>query len=200
MNQQKREKKHLKHGLLMYFSDNSENCANYIKFAKHVLRFLHRVRSIATRMWIIQGNACVVLNIVLYHISTFVSAWIIQNSKVQETHVWITTFYCFQSSYSIPVTAYLDDDTSNFMYLKNVKTDKVSRVTQYSVWLRAGRPGDRGSILGRGERIFPVSRPSLRPTQPPIEWVPGSPFPGDKARPGRDADHSLPSSVEVENE
>jgi hypothetical protein len=28
----------------------------------------------------------------------------------------------------------------------------------------------------------------------------GGPFPGAKARPGRDADHSPPSSVEVENE
>jgi hypothetical protein len=46
----------------------------------------------------------------------------------------------------------------------------------YSVWLRAGRPGDRGSIPGRGQRIFPlasVSRPSLRPTPPPVQWVPG---------------------------
>jgi hypothetical protein len=28
----------------------------------------------------------------------------------------------------------------------------------------------------------------------------GGPFPGDKARPGRDADHSPPSSAEVVNE
>jgi hypothetical protein len=28
----------------------------------------------------------------------------------------------------------------------------------------------------------------------------GGPFPGDKARPGRDADHSLPFSAAVENE
>jgi hypothetical protein len=28
----------------------------------------------------------------------------------------------------------------------------------------------------------------------------GGPFPGDKARPGRDADHSPPSSAEVKNE
>jgi hypothetical protein len=28
----------------------------------------------------------------------------------------------------------------------------------------------------------------------------GGPFPGGKARPGRDADHSPPSSAEVENE
>jgi hypothetical protein len=36
--------------------------------------------------------------------------------------------------------------------------------------------GDRGSIPGRSERIFPlasVSRPALRPTQPPVQWVPG---------------------------
>jgi hypothetical protein len=59
----------------------------------------------------------------------------------------------------------------------------------------AERPGDRGSIPGRGERIFPlasVSRPALGPTQTPVQWVP---FPGGKARPGRDADHSPPSEV-----
>jgi hypothetical protein len=57
--------------------------------------------------------------------------------------------------------------------------------------------GDRGSIPGGG-KIFPVasvSRPALRPTQPPVQWVPGV-----KARPGRDADHSPPSSAELENE
>jgi hypothetical protein len=51
--------------------------------------------------------------------------------------------------------------------------------------------------------IFPltsVSRPALRPTQPPAQWVPGVPSPGVKVRPGRDADHSPPSSAEVENE
>jgi hypothetical protein len=54
-----------------------------------------------------------------------------------------------------------------------------------------------------GQRIFPlasVSRPALGPTQPPVHWVPGVLSPGVKARPGRDADHSLPSSAEVENE
>jgi len=78
----------------------------------------------------------------------------------------------------------------------------VSRVAQYSVWLRAGRPGDRGSIPGKGQRIFPlisVSRPALGPTQPPVQWVPGVLSQGTKARPGRDADHSPPSSAEVRN-
>jgi hypothetical protein len=36
------------------------------------------------------------------------------------------------------------------------------------------KTGDRGSIPGRGERIFPltsVSRPSLLSTQPPVQWI-----------------------------
>jgi hypothetical protein len=40
---------------------------------------------------------------------------------------------------------------------------------------QSGRLGDRGSIPGRGEMIFPlasVSRPALGPTQPPAQWVP----------------------------
>jgi len=45
-----------------------------------------------------------------------------------------------------------------------------------------------------------VSRPALEPTQPPVQWVPGVLSPGVKARQGRDADHSPPSSAEVENE
>jgi hypothetical protein len=63
-----------------------------------------------------------------------------------------------------------------------MKRDK-RKLSQYSVWLLAGRPGDRRSILGRGERIFPVasmSRPALGPTQPPVQWVPGIHSPGLK--------------------
>jgi hypothetical protein len=55
----------------------------------------------------------------------------------------------------------------------------------------------------QGQRIFPlasVSRLALGPTQPPVQWVPGVLSPGVKARPGRDADHSPPSSAEVKNE
>jgi hypothetical protein len=54
-----------------------------------------------------------------------------------------------------------------------------------------------------GQRIFPlpsVSRPALGPTQLPVQWVPGGPFPGGKSAAGGDADHSPPSSAEVENE
>jgi hypothetical protein len=45
-----------------------------------------------------------------------------------------------------------------------------------------------------------VSSTALRPTQPPVQWGTGGPFHGVKARPGRDADHSHPSSAEIGNE
>jgi hypothetical protein len=90
----------------------------------------------------------------------------------------------------------------NKILCRHYTTGRAGQLSQYSVWLRAGRPGDLCSIPGRGERIFPVasvSRPALGPTQPPVQGAPGS-FPGAKTRRGRDADHSPPSSAEVENE
>jgi hypothetical protein len=32
--------------------------------------------------------------------------------------------------------------------------ERTTHLSQYSVWVGAGRPGDRGSIPGKGERIF----------------------------------------------
>jgi hypothetical protein len=67
-------------------------------------------------------------------------------------------------------------------------------------WLRPGWSESGGSIPG-GVGIFLFvtgSRPALGPTQPPIRWVPGALSPEVK-RPGREADHSPPSSVEVKN-
>jgi hypothetical protein len=43
-----------------------------------------------------------------------------------------------------------------------------------------------------------ASRMALGPTQPPVQWVLGALSLGVK-RPGREADHSLPSSAEVKN-
>jgi len=54
---------------------------------------------------------------------------------------------------------------------------------------------DGPGIEYRWERDFPhLSRPVLRPTQPPVQWVPEG-----KVLPGRDADPSPPSSAEVKN-
>jgi hypothetical protein len=43
-----------------------------------------------------------------------------------------------------------------------------------------------------------ASRTALRPTQPPIQWVPGA-LSQEVKRQGREADHSCPSSAEVKN-
>jgi hypothetical protein len=51
-----------------------------------------------------------------------------------------------------------------------------------------------GAIMG----IFFSPPPALGPTQPLIQWVPGVISLG-VVRPGREADHSPPSSAEVKN-
>jgi hypothetical protein len=72
-------------------------------------------------------------------------------------------------------------------------------LSQYSVWLRTGQPGSRGSIPARGKGfLYPDS--ALRPTQPSARWLPWVVFPGVKRGRGSDADHSPPSSAEVKNE
>jgi hypothetical protein len=53
------------------------------------------------------------------------------------------------------------------------------------------------SRQGLGIYLFTTaSRTALGPTQPPIQWVPGA-FSLDIKRPGREADHSPPSSAKV---
>jgi hypothetical protein len=60
----------------------------------------------------------------------------------------------------------------------------------------------RGSIPGRGKDYSSILcvQTTLRPIQPPIQWLPGGLFPGGKARLVCDADHSPPSNAEVKNE
>jgi hypothetical protein len=49
-----------------------------------------------------------------------------------------------------------------------------------------------------GQDFSHTSRPTLGSTQSPVQWVPGLTW--GLRRPGRGADHPLPSSAEVENE
>jgi hypothetical protein len=67
-----------------------------------------------------------------------------------------------------------------------------------SDWLQAGRPRGRNSSPDRVKNFLfsKSSRPTLGPTQPPIQWVPGALSPGMK-QPGREADHSPPTSADV---
>jgi hypothetical protein len=59
--------------------------------------------------------------------------------------------------------------------------------------------GVLGFDFRRGLEILftTASRTALKPTQPPIHWVPGALSLGVK-RPEREADHSPPSNAEVE--
>jgi len=49
-----------------------------------------------------------------------------------------------------------------------------------------------------GDEIFRPFRPPLRPTHPPVKWVPS--LSRGKARSGRAADHSPPSGAAVMEE
>jgi hypothetical protein len=71
-----------------------------------------------------------------------------------------------------------------------------------NAWIATGYGLDGpGSIPSGGQEIFlftVVSVPSLGPTQPPIQWVPGALTLGVK-RHGLETDHSPSSSVDVKN-
>jgi hypothetical protein len=83
----------------------------------------------------------------------------------------------------------------------SIRRSRVSSGSTVS-WLRAGRPGDRGSIPGGAEdfssSLCVQTCSGAHPAPCPMGT--GVLSPGVKARPVRDADHSPPSSAEVENE
>jgi hypothetical protein len=72
----------------------------------------------------------------------------------------------------------------------------MSNISRRGVWIQAGRSG----FYSRQCKIFifAASRPALRLTQSPIQWVPGAASSGLK-RQGREADHAPPFSAEVKN-
>jgi hypothetical protein len=90
------------------------------------------------------------------------------------------------------------------IFLRNSYSDPgAGPVQSYSVWLRSGRPDDRGSILRRGKYFFStlyvlLTSSGAHPASYPTDV--GDPISGDKSRPGREADHSFPFSAEVMKE
>jgi hypothetical protein len=71
------------------------------------------------------------------------------------------------------------------------------QLSRHSDGLRAGQPGIY-SQLRRDILLFSTAfRPSLGPTQPPVQWVSGA-LSSRIKEPGREADHS-PSSAQVDN-
>jgi hypothetical protein len=89
-----------------------------------------------------------------------------------------------------------------FRHAESNGHDEMNSVPDSSVGIELGYGLDvRGSRVrfAAGARNFlftTASRTDLGPTQPPIQWVLGAPSLGVK-RPGREADHSYPSSADV---
>jgi hypothetical protein len=80
--------------------------------------------------------------------------------------------------------------------LERTREDWAGMAQWYSAGLRSGWSGVR-IPAGVGNFSLPTaSRPALGPTHPPIQWVLGALSPGVK-RPGRESDHSPPTSAEV---
>jgi hypothetical protein len=102
-------------------------------------------------------------------------------------------------------TPAVNKEESVYMCLGNKPRNRTSvYYWQHLPWSRDSAVGtatgdwmDEGGVRIRvpvGSRIFSTSfRSVLRPTQPTIQWLQGV------KRPGREADHSPPTSAEVEN-
>jgi len=94
----------------------------------------------------------------------------------------------------IPLRCYSFKCIYLLKYVTNIE------LTQSVHWLDYGLD-DWGSIAGRASDLFlyvTASRSALESTQSRIQWVPAILSRGVK-RPGRESDHSHPSSAEVKN-
>jgi hypothetical protein len=69
-------------------------------------------------------------------------------------------------------------------------------LSRYSDGLWAGRPRFDSRQVQEILLSSTASRSALGPTQPPIQWVPGT-HSTEVKRPGREADHSPPPTAEV---
>jgi hypothetical protein len=96
-------------------------------------------------------------------------------------------------------TALASPSTLLLAYILGLNVDAQSELrSRYSDRLRARRPGFDSRQRQELFLYSTESKPALGPTEPPIQWVPGTISPEVK-RPGREADHSPPSSTQVKN-
>jgi hypothetical protein len=118
----------------------------------------------------------------------------------QEIVLFITTLLEPQNLNITTVEKFVVIQLATFFVLRYLLGTKGSRDRAVSIATGYGLDGPRGRNLSSGKgKVFLLStssRPVLGPTQPSIQWVPGALSPGVK-RPGHEADHSPPTSVEV---
>jgi hypothetical protein len=110
---------------------------------------------------------------------------------------------CPSATLSTTNPTWIDSGANQGLRGERPATNDLSQgMAQYSVLLQTGRPGYWDSMPGRVKKIFPLaSVSSLAEAQPAsCTMGTGGPFPGGKARPGRDTDHSPLSSTEIKNE
>jgi hypothetical protein len=100
--------------------------------------------------------------------------------------------------YIVYLRYYMSGNTSIYTFNIISKSVLLILICNVNIMLRAGRPRGWSSSPGREKNILfsKSSRPALRSTQTPIQWVPGALSPGVK-RQGREVDHSPPTSAEV---
>jgi hypothetical protein len=150
------------------------------------LSFLHITLTVITRICVCTSPAYSVTTLVTIQTEVFLYCMLVTERNCAEN--------------KSPIT--LPD--SKFRVRFNCSTT-VFRSRGSSVWCLATdwTTGLSSFDPRQRQEIFPltsVSRWALGHTQPPVQWVLGVLSPGVKARPGRDADHSPPSSAEVVNE
>jgi hypothetical protein len=88
----------------------------------------------------------------------------------------------------------ISTNKENMFYLKCVYTHLLTSENSRDSSVDIGTGWTRDKIC----LLSIAARPALGLTQPPMQWVRGALSPGVK-RPGREADHSPPSSAEVKN-
>jgi hypothetical protein len=106
--------------------------------------------------------------------------------------------FSFQTGFRLTWAAVLE----KMLYSRYIHSSRGSSVSIVSTAWTTGRSEFDHRPTQKDFSLASVSRPGLVPTQPPVQWVPGLLSPGLKLGwgPGRDADHSPPSSAEVKNE
>jgi hypothetical protein len=142
----------------------------------------------------------------------------LRGRKKTSKHIFAYRVHCLEKTFTnsllllIPVLCIIYNNCIQWTHIVKVRFvrpqgSSPKRLIEFRlIWYGRGialayAPNDRGFESWQGLGIFlftTASRPALGSTQPPIQWVPRAFSVGAK-RPGREADHSPPSSAEVKN-